>query len=134
MIPLGGPSDEQIQDYIDGRLGGPDLMAMAAYLRAHPEVASEVETLRRQNEALKRIGQEVLDEPIPERLRGVLRPSARGGGNGREPHSTRGFLAVLVAILLVCVGAPLGGSDGWNPSRPSPAGQTITAVPAVSMP
>jgi anti-sigma factor RsiW len=128
MIPPGGPSEQQIHDYIDGRLGGRDLMAVAAYLRAHPEVASEVENLRRQNEALKRIGQEVLDEPVPERLRALVRGSARSGGNGGEPKSVRGFLRVVVAILAVCIGTPADGHDG---RAPPPGAQALTTAAVV---
>ena len=90
MTELQRPSDEQIQDYIDGRLGVRELLAMTAYLFAHPKVASEIEALRRHNEALKRIGQEILDEPIPERLRNVLRRRPAGTTNGAKPpwHTT----------------------------------------------
>ena len=66
-------ADHKIQDYIDGRLDERDQAIVAAYLLAHPDAASKVETLRRQNEALKGIGQEILDEPVPARLREVLR-------------------------------------------------------------
>jgi anti-sigma factor RsiW len=79
MIPPREPSDEQIQSYVDGQLGGRDLATVTAYLLNHPEVACKVETLRRQNDALKQIGHEVLNEPIPERLRVVLGRPGRSG-------------------------------------------------------
>ncbi|NJO37086.1 MAG: hypothetical protein HC871_04995, partial [Rhizobiales bacterium] len=63
---------DRIQDYIDNRLNDRDRASVAAYLLANPEVGNAVERLRRQNEALKAIGQEILDEPVPERLRSVL--------------------------------------------------------------
>jgi anti-sigma factor RsiW len=63
---------EGIQRYIDGRLGERDRAVVAAYLRTHP-AAAEVEALRRQSEVLRQIGQEILSEPVPERLREVLR-------------------------------------------------------------
>ncbi len=94
------PSDQQIQDYIDGRLGARDLAAMAAYLFAHPKAASEIEALRRHNEALKQIGQEILDEPIPERLRSVLRRRPAGNANGaKPPWHTSSCLAVLTVLI-----------------------------------
>jgi anti-sigma factor RsiW len=99
MRSPGRPSEEQIQDYVDGRLGGRDLAAMAAYLLTHPRLASEIETLRRQNEALKRVAEEVLDEPVPERLRDVIRQIARRQANGVKP--CRSQLAVLAGILLI---------------------------------
>jgi anti-sigma factor RsiW len=97
----GRPSDEQIQDYVDGRLGGRDLAAIAAYLLAHPGLAAEVETLRRQNEALKRIGEEILDEPVPERLRDVIRRLTGSEANDVKPGSGRLHLVALAGILLI---------------------------------
>lgn len=105
-------ADHKIQDYIDGRLDKCDQAAVAAYLLAHPSAAARVETLRRQNEALRGIGQEILDEPVPERLRGVLHRQ-RQQSSGRTLGAARmlrwsGFLEAVAAILLFCVGGALG--------------------------
>ena len=53
-------TDRQLQDYVDGRLNERDRAAVAAYLLAHREVAAEVEAMRRQSEALRALGQEIL--------------------------------------------------------------------------
>ena len=87
-------ADQKIQDYIDGRLDERDRAAVAAYLLAHPSAAVRVETLRRQNEALRGIGQEILDEPVPTRLREVLhrerrQPTGRTLGAARMPETDR---------------------------------------------
>jgi anti-sigma factor RsiW len=66
-------TDQQIQDYLDGRLNERDRAAVAAYLLAHPRVAADVEAVRRQTDALQALGQEILDEPVPEHLRRILR-------------------------------------------------------------
>ena len=66
-------ADRQLQDYVDGRLSERDRAAVAAYLLARPHVAAEVEAVRRQSEALEALGHEILDEPVPERLREPLR-------------------------------------------------------------
>jgi anti-sigma factor RsiW len=65
--------DEQIQAYIEGRLPEAEATAVVAYLRSRPRLAADVEQLRRQNLALKSVGQDILDEPIPDRLRQVLK-------------------------------------------------------------
>lgn len=102
-------TDDKIQDYLDGRLNDRDRATVAAYLLAHPEIAANVETLRRQNEALKGIGQEILDEPVPDRLRDVLtRPTVVSLGAERRRRSS-GFLEAAAAVLLFCV----GGTVGW---------------------
>lgn len=123
-------TDEQIQDYIDGRLNERDRAAVAAYLLAHPRVAAEVEAIRRQSEALRALGQEILDQPVPERLREVLRerPAASRAGCGPgAPRATQhkfrraiGFLEAAAAILLFCA----GGASGWfahGVARPDPS-------------
>jgi anti-sigma factor RsiW len=107
-------ADHKIQDYIDGRLSERDQAAVAAYLLVHPDVAAEVEMLRRQNEALRGIGHEILDEPVPARLRTVLyrhveQPAEVVGlRGGNSPRSFR-FLEAAAAILLFCA----GGAFGW---------------------
>jgi anti-sigma factor RsiW len=122
-------TDEQIQDYIDGRLNQRDRAAVAAYLLAHPRVTAEVEAVRRQSEALSALGQEILDAPVPEHLRQLLRerpaPPRAGRRSEPQPASPRpiarlpNFLEAAAAILVFCVGA----SIGWfahQVARPEP--------------
>jgi anti-sigma factor RsiW len=101
-------ADYRIQDYIDGRLDERNQALVATYLLAHPDVASKVETLRRQNGALKGIGQEILDEPVPPRLRDVLRQQTELTFAGRRNLRSSSFLEAVAAILLFCVGGVLG--------------------------
>jgi anti-sigma factor RsiW len=81
-------SKEEIQDFIDGRQDRATRSAFIARLLASPEVGAEVEAMRRQQEALRQIGQEILSEPLPPRLqRALARASAgrpKGRGDGRE--------------------------------------------------
>ena len=111
-------TDEQIQDYIDGRLNERDRAAVAAYLLAHPRAAAEVEAVRRQSEALRALGQEILDEPVPAHLRDLLRerpPRGRAELRSEPRRPARpplrrpaSFLEAAAAILLFCVGGALG--------------------------
>jgi anti-sigma factor RsiW len=119
-------TDRQLQDYVDGRLRERDRAAVAAYLLAHPQIAAEVEAVRRQSEALQALGHEILDEPVPERLRVVLR--RRPAGSSTEPRPARKrrkprrrsrFLETAAAILLLLA----GGALGWfahGALRPAP--------------
>jgi anti-sigma factor RsiW len=127
-------ADEKIQDYIDGRLDDRDKAVVAAYLLAHPDVASHVEMLRRQNEALRGIGHEILDEPVPARLRDVLhRQTQQPAGFVRRTrlHSSP-FLEAAAAILLFCV----GGTTGWflhDRLLPRPGLQDLIAANAADV-
>ena len=66
-------SEDEIQELIDGRLNPARRAAVELYLAQHPERASEVQALVRQQKALRRLGEEILDEPITDRLQDVLR-------------------------------------------------------------
>jgi anti-sigma factor RsiW len=101
-------SDDDIQDYIDGRLDSEAHAAVALQLLARRDLAAKVDTLRRQNEVLKVVGQEILDEPIPERLRSAVRQAAAAhadAAGGRRPAPR---LALAAAIALACVAGGLG--------------------------
>jgi anti-sigma factor RsiW len=123
-------TDEQIQDYIDGRLNERDRAAVAAYLLARPRVAAEVEAIRRQSEALCALGQEILDEPVPEHLRRLLRQRPASAPAELRPEARRAsrrpirrlpsFLEAAAAILVFCA----GGAIGWfahGIARPAPS-------------
>lgn len=120
--------EDRIQDYIDDRLGERDRASVAAYLLANPEIGAEVEKLRRQNEALKAVGQEILDEPVPDRLRAALRRPEAGASHAPsqsgvtivQPPARRTFLEAAAALLLFVA----GGAVGWilhGELRPSPS-------------
>jgi anti-sigma factor RsiW len=117
MVERNAFADQQIQDYLDGRLSERDRAAVAAYLFAHPRVAAEVEAVRRQSDALQALGQEILDAPVPEHLRRILRqrptrprPEPRFGrpATGQPVRWLPDFLAMTAALLLFCAGGALG--------------------------
>ncbi len=66
-------TEEEIQEYVDGRGTSEQRAAVEAYLARHPAKRAEVQALIRQQEALRRLGTEILAEPIPERLQEILR-------------------------------------------------------------
>ena len=112
-------SADRIHDYIDGRLSDRDRAAVAAYLVGRPKAAAEVETLRRQSEILRGIGQGVLDEPVPPRLLEPLQRRVPAEAL-RRPRDTFAYLEAAAAILLLVTGGVLGwqANDGIHP-RPS---------------
>jgi anti-sigma factor RsiW len=119
-------TDSQLQDYVDGRLSERDRAAVAAYLLAHPQVAAEVEAVRRQSEALRALGHEILDAPVPKRLREVLRrPQASPRATPEpardqpKPPSRSRFLETAAAILLLFAGVAFGWT-AHEVARPVP--------------
>ncbi|HVO16620.1 MAG TPA: hypothetical protein VMV26_15490 [Alphaproteobacteria bacterium] len=63
---------DDLQDYIEGRLDESRLRAVLVYLERHPEQAVEVEALRKQAEQLRRLGSEIIEEPIPRKFLEIL--------------------------------------------------------------
>ena len=135
MVERNPFTDQQIQDYIDGRLGERDRAAVAAYLLAHPRVAADVEAVRRQSDALRALGHEILDEPVPAHLRRIVHARrALGTAELRsDPPATRqtashvrSFLKIVAALLLFCT----GGAAGWfahGVVRPAPTHEEMLA-------
>lgn len=65
-------TDDEIQEYLDERLPAERKQAVESYLAAHPGKASEVRALMRQQQALRKLGSDILDEPIPDRFKDIL--------------------------------------------------------------
>ena len=92
-------SDAEIQDFIDHRLDRAARSAFIAKLLACPKVGAEVEAMRRQQEALREIGPEILDEPVPPRLRVLVQRAAAARGTGRSGGWERRVHALAPAAL-----------------------------------
>lgn len=75
-------SDDKIQEYVDGRLSVRERAAVAAILSVSPQLRREVTELVLVNEMVRVLGQDILDEPVPERLTDVLK--TRASVNGRS--------------------------------------------------
>ena len=63
---------DDMQDYIEGRLGDSDRARVDAYLRLNPQEAARVEALRVQAQRLKKLGDDILQEPVPKQFLEIL--------------------------------------------------------------
>jgi anti-sigma factor RsiW len=101
-------SDEEIEALIDGRLDPATRRALSARIAASPALAAEVEALRRQQAALRQIGQEVLWEPVPPHLRQILQGAAGSPNDGNRQRTARrqmrafGLTAATGSLLAGC--------------------------------
>lgn len=109
-------SEADLQAYADGKLTEERRAAVSAWLAAHPEDAERLESYRRIADELRLSYDEVLSEPVPQRLRRALQRSR-----------TRGFARVAAWVVL---GIALGAIAGWqlHATRPAPAPSTDGAA------
>lgn len=66
-------SADDLQDFIEGRLSPERRAEVEAYLQAHPAEARRVEALREQAGRLRRLGNEMLVEPVPSQFLDILK-------------------------------------------------------------
>lgn len=102
MIGQPSPSEQDLHDYVDGRLGEDERARIAAHLSRHPEAAAVVESYRAQIAGMHTLYDGTLDEPIPERLRVLLRRGSVRAGLRRFA-----FTAGLLALVALSIGV------GW---------------------
>lgn len=100
--PSSGVTQQDLHDYVDGRLDAAGRARIAHYLATHPDAAAAVESYRAQNAALHLLYDDALEEPVPAQMRAFLR--------WHEPPTRGPRLAAAVAILLVVIAS---GAVGW---------------------
>lgn len=61
-------SDEKLMAYTDGELGAEERTAVEAAMSSEPEITQRIERFRKQRDSLRRAFDDVLNEPVPERL------------------------------------------------------------------
>jgi anti-sigma factor RsiW len=66
-------SADDLQDFIEGRLSTERRAEVEAYLQSHPAEARRVEALREQAGRLRRLGSEMLVEPVPTQFLDILK-------------------------------------------------------------
>ncbi len=72
MVKDFNPTEDILQDFIDGRLDAATARKVNAYMEQNPDAAVEIEKLRMVSQSLQNLGRSILDEPIPDRLKSVL--------------------------------------------------------------
>ncbi|BAQ16860.1 hypothetical protein GL4_1403 [Methyloceanibacter caenitepidi] len=82
--PLLTPSDDNIHAFLDGRLSAREAAAFAAHVAADPGLRRKVAALWLTNQMIRGLGQNILDEPVPDRLTDTLRSCAAAAGSSSK--------------------------------------------------
>lgn len=93
-------TEADLHAYVDGVLPEARRSEVEAYLAARPLEAGRVQAYRQQNEALHRLFDPVIDEPVPERLEAPL--------SMRRNFFSMRYAAAAMAWMV------LGGVIGWQ--------------------
>lgn len=96
------PSDDDLHAYLDGQLDEAGVAAVEAAIAQDTVVAEKISEFRAQRVAIKQLYDPVLDEPVPDHLRNVVRDARRGAR-----HQTMMRIAASVVFLAV------GAAGGW---------------------
>jgi anti-sigma factor RsiW len=135
MTPV---TQHDLHALIDDRLPPDRRAQVEEWLRDHDSDRLWVEDARRQRAALRELGRNVLDEPVPERLLAALDglpgPDARGSGRSPYPAwgpSWRAALAMGLAAGLLALGGVLGwvARDHWPGATPADGPAALAALP-----
>lgn len=107
-IPI---SEADLHAYVDTGLPEARRAEIDDYLNTHPDEAERVRAYQAQKLALKGLFDEVLDEPLPEKLRNLAnKPPSVAVNAGKWPIFSRWSLERIAAGVLI---AMLGGTAGW---------------------
>jgi anti-sigma factor RsiW len=72
VTEIPGLSEDEIHDYVDGRLADADRARVAAHLDGHAVDRARVETYRAITAGLHALYDPALREPVPEKMRALL--------------------------------------------------------------
>lgn len=97
-MPMNRPDETMLHAWVDGELAPESAVAVAQWLAAHPGEAARMAAMQAQRAGLQALHAQVLDEPVPPRLRRALH---RQPLQWRWPHA-------LAAGVMLSLGLGLG--------------------------
>ena len=106
-------TEDDLHALADGRLGPERRTEVEAWLQGQPEARAKADAWRAQNDALRVIAREVLDEPVPSRLLAALNPQRR-----------RWAMAAAAALV-----AGVTGTVGWFGHAWYAGGSALAGLP-----
>src|SRR5665213_408933 len=120
-------TEDELHAYVDGELPADRVEAVATWLAANPEAATQVAAWRAQADAIRARYGSVANEPVPERLQldHIIRASSTSLWSGRS-------LAAMAAAALIAF--VIGGGAGWfahDATAAAPAGSDKITADAV---
>lgn len=126
MIDRSIVTEQDLHDYIDGRLGPADRARVADHLAHHPHAAAKMEAYRAQAAGLHALYDKVLDEPLPQQM--VLQLRHRRFSDIWRRRAVR--LAAAVVLLLFSAAMGLWFAESLHTAPVSLSGLVAEAQQA----
>ena len=99
-MPARAPDEATLHAWVDDELAPDAATAVAQWLAEHPEAAARTAAFQAQRAGLQALHAQVLDEPVPPRLRRALRPPPVAcQWPGARPAPRAGTVAALPAFV-----------------------------------
>lgn len=108
---LADPSDDDLNAFIDGELEPDRRDEIGTFIADDAETAAYVDALRHQDQGLRTLGDAVLHEPVPERLRAIVRGGATAVPPAAAPVESVVFSRKTTAAVVMA--AAVGITLGW---------------------
>ncbi|HJT06506.1 MAG TPA: hypothetical protein VJ747_06260 [Stellaceae bacterium] len=93
-------SEDELHAYIDGDVAPGRRLDIALYLARHPAEAARAEVFRAQREALRALFDDLAHQPIPWRLRSIVRRHAQRRARRRRGGGMVVGIAVATIVLV----------------------------------
>lgn len=122
-------SEDELHAYVDGNIAPGRRLDIALYLARHPAEAARMEVFRAQREAIRALFDDLAHQPVPWRLRSIVRRHAQR--RARRRRSTRIVVGIAAATIVLVTGrtivhyaAPEHGGPAAEPAaQHAPAGE-----------
>ena len=93
-------SEDELHAYVDGDIAPERRLDIALYLARHPAEAARMEAFRAQREAIRALFDDLADQPIPWRLRSIVRRYAQRRARRRRNAGMVVGIAVATIVLV----------------------------------
>ena len=128
-------SEDDLHAYVDGDIAPARRLDIALYLARHPAEAARMEAFRAQREAIHALFDDLARQPVPWRLRNIVRRHARR--RARRRRGTGMVVGIAVATIVLVSGRtivhyavpePGGGPAAETATHHAPTADELPAI------